>query len=109
MECNNEGNRLMAEGNPEEAVKYFNAALEYNNTRAEPYLNIGVTHFNKQDYDRALFYFMKASEIEPNFPNSYYHLRETYFRKGNQEKANEYNSIFNSLGGKLRVNRKFDQ
>ncbi len=51
--------------------------------------NIGAINFSKGDSDKALDYFLKAIEIEPN-GNNYSNIATIYFYKKNYKKAVEY-------------------
>lgn len=51
--------------------------------------NIGAINFSKGDLDKALDYFLKAIEIEPN-GNNYSNIATIYFYKKNYKKAVEY-------------------
>lgn len=104
-ECFNEGNRLAIKGDYSDALVYFESAIEYDNTKATPYLGIGNVHNSQDNYDQAILAYTKAIEVEPEFPNSYYELGNVYKKKGDVDNAKKYYEIFNAKGGKLVTKR----
>jgi len=41
---------------------------------AKQYLNKGLLRFDQQDYNEAMFYFLKAAEKKPKYAEAYYHM-----------------------------------
>ena len=106
VDCNKKGLSAIDAGNNSDAIEFFKAAIKFDDKRATPYINIGQFLFHTQkDYPGAILNYKKATEIEPDFPNSYWHLYECYTEMGDTEKANEFYTVFQSLGGKLVAKR----
>jgi hypothetical protein len=51
-------------------------------------------HFKDLDEGKALFYFEKGIELDPNFAMNYYHAAEVYFRQSESIKAILHGEIF---------------
>jgi tetratricopeptide (TPR) repeat protein len=51
----------------EQAIEYFNKALELNPNFAEAYIKRGNSYYSKQDYDRAIADYDQALAINPNY------------------------------------------
>ncbi len=58
------GEAEYAQGNYNEAIKYFEAAMEGGETRGEPYFFIGSIWELRREYEKAVFYFENALMYE---------------------------------------------
>ena len=54
---------------------------------AKTYTQLGIAHLQKGDFDKAIFYFNKAIELDNNFVKAYENRGELYLRTGNKESA----------------------
>ena len=63
----NEGTKLLEQGNFEEAIKYFERAIEQNPTMSESYYNKAYALQNLYKFDEALEQYEKAIVYNPNF------------------------------------------
>ena len=79
----------------DEAIKYFNIALELDPNYAEAYCGLGFIYAEgKQDYEEAVKYYSKAIELDPNHALAYYGLGDVYKDgKKDYEKAIKYYKI----------------
>jgi superkiller protein 3 len=58
--------------------------------QAEKYFQQGYAYNNKGDYDKAIEYYNKAIELNPDYAVAYYNLGNVYNNKGDYGKAIEY-------------------
>jgi tetratricopeptide (TPR) repeat protein len=111
-DCINTGNRFREKKEFDEALKYFNAAIEYNAGIQDPYIGIGNVFFDQQRCKEALKYYNKAIKVEPDFPNAYYFVHLIYDKcEKDQDKANKYYKEWMKLtNGKGKIiQRTFDE
>jgi len=76
-----------------EAEEEFKQAIYLNPKFVEGYHYLGLLYFQKKDYDKAIEYWNKILEIEPNFLNKYVVLNNlgiVYNKKEMPDKALEY-------------------
>jgi len=59
--------------------------------------NKGVVLYNKGDANEALKYFLKASTVNPNEPNTHYQIGFAYLALGNNQEATRYFEQFIKL------------
>jgi len=83
------GNAYFDEGNYDQAIEEYTAAL-----RIKPYdpeaLNWrGAAYYNKGNYDRAIEDHTDALRIKPNYQNAIYNRGNAYYKKGNYDLAIE--------------------
>jgi tetratricopeptide (TPR) repeat protein len=76
--CDDKGKYLLSQNKPQDALKYYNFALNYSK---EPVLvfNRGLCFFQLRKYPEALSDFKKACELKPDFNQSWYNLSLCYF------------------------------
>lgn len=65
----------------EEAINYLNIALQ-NNPTPQLYNVLGTIYRNDDLLDKALSYFMKAVELDPDYSNANYNIGEVYYTMG---------------------------
>ena len=73
-----QGEALFAEGNIEEAEKYFSSLLENDPTNAEILNNLGVIHHTRGNVQEAEGYFLKALEAKEDYLDSLLNLADLY-------------------------------
>ncbi|MDO9577221.1 MAG: tetratricopeptide repeat protein [Candidatus Cloacimonadales bacterium] len=71
------------------AILYYQKAIEIKPDFIEAYHNMGCAYCNKGNYDKAIECFQKAIEIKPDFAEAYLNMGVTYRNKGNYDKAIE--------------------
>jgi tetratricopeptide (TPR) repeat protein len=65
--------------NYEQAIADFTQAITLDNDYLDAYINLGIAYAEgKQDYGRAIFYFGRAKEKNPQYAPSYYNLAVGY-------------------------------
>ena len=77
------------EGRHEEALAYFKKALEYNSTRAETYLFIGVTYIQLEKYNDAIDILQKGLSIDPKFDELHFNLGVAYDKLNKKTSASQ--------------------
>ncbi len=58
----------------DDAIIYYQKALEVKSNVTDVLVDLGVSHFNMQRFDEAKFYFNKALTIDDKHPNALYNL-----------------------------------
>lgn len=83
----NRGNEFNKEGDYNQAIAFYNKAIEIDPNVFEAYLNRGISYAKKKELDNAINDFTKAISLNPNFGESYYNRAVIYAQKGNYEQA----------------------
>ncbi len=83
------GYNFLMLGNYNEAIDYYNKALE-NKKEAGYYKNIGISYSSLGQRDKAIESFEKAIELSPGDDNIYYNLSILYFNKRDKPNAIKY-------------------
>ena len=76
-------------GEYDNAILYYQKAIEINPDYAFAYINMGLAYGNKSNYDKAIECYQKAIEINPEYAEAYYKMGVAYVDKGNYDKAIE--------------------
>ena len=76
----NLGLAFRAQGRYAEAIAQFAKALELQgeNANAMAYLNVGSTYYDMREHEKAIPYFQKAVELNPNHANAHLLLGLSY-------------------------------
>ena len=74
----------------DEAEKEFNAAIKTDSTRAVGYSNLGFLQYQKNNPKRAEELYLKAIQVEKNFPDPIVKLMELYYRQKRYDEALVY-------------------
>nr|2AVP_A Chain A, synthetic consensus TPR protein [Methanothrix harundinacea 6Ac] len=61
----NLGNAYYKQGDYDEAIEYYQKALELDPRSAEAWYNLGNAYYKQGDYDEAIEYYQKALELDP--------------------------------------------
>ncbi|MBU0634252.1 MAG: tetratricopeptide repeat protein [Candidatus Omnitrophica bacterium] len=87
--CNNLGVAFFQQGNPEEALKYYNAALKFEPKRKKAHYNIANVYLFKNNLDKAIFHYNE--EVKNNFSHLPTHkaLAVIYKKRGQLQEAND--------------------
>jgi signal transduction histidine kinase len=103
--ANNLGIVKTQKGEYEEAIKYYNQALEYYETKRKSeeigmiVLNIGNIHYNTEDYEKALQYFLEVVEIalqngvKPTLAMAYNNIGNIYEHMDSLKKSLKYHEL----------------
>jgi len=75
----------------EEAIEYYQQAINLNSNYALPYYRLGATYgFGKNELDEGIEFYKKGISINDNYTRVYLNLGELYFKKGNINEAIDY-------------------
>jgi len=99
------GKTYMEENELDKAEEYYRRAInivETSNKRyaslfflQTAYIDLGNLLVQKERFEEAIEYFNKAIAIDPNFPDTYYHIGMAYYNKGRFEEAyNMFRKVF---------------
>jgi tetratricopeptide (TPR) repeat protein len=77
-------------GNIDDAMSYYQKAIETDPGYAVPYNDLGIIYEATGDMARAEDYYQKALTIDPNYVSAYSNLALLYEAKGDTEKAIVY-------------------
>lgn len=72
---------VVLNNNSKQEMGLYQKAIEADSTYAAPYYNLGNIFFDKEDYDRAIFYYKTACELKPSDKDFWYNLAFAYFKK----------------------------
>ena len=79
-------------GDYQDAIEWYNKALNLNPRMTAAYIHRGVAYNKMGDYELALQNCTKAIELDPEFPGGYYERGGVYGSRGNYELAiSDYN------------------
>lgn len=81
------GLHFLSEGNYEEAVLAFNAAIEIDPKSAEAYIGLGDAHTGMERYSRAADEYEQAIKISDQYVDAYSGLANAYLELGDVESA----------------------
>ena len=56
---------------------------------ADAYLQLGILHYSRRDFEKAIGFYTEAIEANPELADSYYRLAVAYDRTGEHEKARQ--------------------
>jgi len=79
LSCNNHGTILKEMGRNEEALKYFNRAIELNPKYAPAYCNAGLMMLELGDPELAIIHYKYAIALDDQDPSFYHNLAFAYF------------------------------
>jgi len=87
-----------------EAEKIFLELISKNNDDYLSYYNLGLINFNIKEYNLALEYFKKSSDIQINFYSAYHQIALTHEKLGNiNEAIKNYNTAISLNTEKLNI------
>jgi tetratricopeptide (TPR) repeat protein len=84
------GLRYQKNGDADQALIYFQKAVELDPNLAIAYNDVGVIYESKGMYDRAKQAYGRAIEVDPDLPSAYYNLGSIYEKEGDFDKAIYY-------------------
>ena len=117
---NNLGIAHDAKGDHNQAISYFNKAIELNRNFAAAYNNLGIAYRAKGNYSRAIANFNKTVQLDPGYVAVYNNRGMAYFSQGNLDQAiSDYNKairlnpnsaeIYNNRGNAYDAKGNHDQ
>ncbi len=65
-----------------ESIRYFNKAIDKDDTYIDAYLDLGDVYYEQRQYDLEIQTFEKAIKLDPSNPDSFYYLGTAYEDKG---------------------------
>ncbi|KAJ1829718.1 hypothetical protein LPJ56_000030 [Coemansia sp. RSA 2599] len=78
-----EANRLLLQGDLQEAMKSYDTAVERDPQNYLTYFNRATTLLSLSKHASAVRDFSRAIELKPDFDQAYYHRARVYLREGN--------------------------
>jgi len=91
------GNCYDIEGNPDKAIKTYEAGLKLFPNSGILYLERGNMELHKEKYNKALEYYEKGIEVEARFPSNYYWASKIYLSSSEEVWGLFYGEIFMNL------------
>jgi tetratricopeptide (TPR) repeat protein len=77
-----QGNEMAERRNDQQALEYFNAALELDSCFADALNNIGTIYFNQRDYDEAIRHYDRALACRKDFVEAYVNRANAFYESG---------------------------
>ena len=74
QELNNKAQEYMNKGDTESAIARLEASLDLDRNVFETRYNLGIAYLNAKQYDKAKEMLEKATELKPDFADTYYSL-----------------------------------
>ncbi len=71
----------------------FLSAIDLDPTRPEAYNGVGVTYYARSDYEKALFWYKKSLEVNPDFQDAFYNMACIYALMKKNQLAIRYLNI----------------
>lgn len=81
------GSFHLNDGNPQQAVRYFNRALTLNPKHALSLDGMGLAYFMQGQFEQAMKYFKRCLEISPSMTDARNHLGSVYQEMGQLDLA----------------------
>jgi tetratricopeptide (TPR) repeat protein len=73
--------------NPDSGIYYLRLAVQYDPQRADAWNNLGVFHFNKQQYRDAVSYYNRALGLKDSYMEAWFNLGNAYVNLGIADSA----------------------
>lgn len=103
---NNFGNLLLAMGKNEEAIPYFQKAIQLKPNYFEAYNNLGVAYAKLSKTSLSKEYFVKSIQINPFFAEGHYNLAIAFSSLNIKDSAQIHLNEAQKLGIKISVNNR---
>jgi tetratricopeptide (TPR) repeat protein len=87
MACNWLGLALEQRGRVDDAINYFQTALQINPDCAETHNNLGQAMLQRGQLDEAIAHFQKALQLEPRYKETHINLGHALVQKGRVDEA----------------------
>ena len=86
----NYGVALVGNKEYQKAIPIFKQAINVNPNYLEAIMNVGYCHLSLGNYDESILYYEKVVQLAPQYKQAYQSLAFIYGKKGDKEKAKEY-------------------
>lgn len=73
--------------NPDSGIYYLGLATKYDPRRADAWNNMGVFHFNKQQYREAVHLYITSTQIKPDYMEAWFNMGNAYMNLGIPDSA----------------------
>ncbi|MFH1438334.1 MAG: tetratricopeptide repeat protein [Pseudomonadota bacterium] len=93
QECFDAGNMILREGNLDGAQKAYEEAIKLKDDWADPYHNLGIVHYRKNNHKKALELFQQARTLQPDDPSTCLNIAMAYYRMGKAQDALSWAAI----------------
>ena len=87
LDLNQRALTLASNGKENEAIKYFEKALELDPMNPDTYVNLGNTYAAMEDFDKAYETYNKILLADKHYTPAYFHLGNICFIQGNSDEA----------------------
>ena len=87
LDLNQRALTLASNGKENEAIKYFEKALELDPMNPDTYVNLGYTYAAMEDFDKAYETYNKILLADKHYAPAYFHLGNICFIQGNSDEA----------------------
>jgi tetratricopeptide (TPR) repeat protein len=94
------GNAELNMKKPIIATDFYNKALIYDKSNADIYTNLAIAYIQQNQVEKAVDFFMKSIEINPNNKIALQNLINIYTKKGDENSAKLYQQRLSTLSGK---------
>ncbi len=98
QEYNNQGLILYSQDRYDEALSYFDKAIQEDNHYIDSYINAAQVYIMRDEYDEAIKFLNKALLLDKKCAIVYFHLGNIELLKGNTVEAKEFYNKSISLG-----------
>ena len=82
-------NEAIAIGEYQEAIRFYNEALELDTTFSEAYNNRGIAYFELGQFERAVEDYTKAIATQPEYTDAYYNRANAFYEMKEYEKSKQ--------------------
>ncbi|MBK7036908.1 MAG: tetratricopeptide repeat protein [Bacteroidetes bacterium] len=91
------GNSYDMIGKPEDAIEMYEKGVKKFPNAGNLYLELGIMQMGKEEYNKALDYYEKGIEVDPQFPSNYYWAARIYCNSSEEVWGMIYGEIFMNL------------
>ncbi len=77
-------------GDDSAAIASYEGAIVFNPRNVDAYQSIGNIHYVKQEYDEALVWYEKGSDVDFLYPRTYNNMASIWFMRGDLTQAKKY-------------------
>jgi tetratricopeptide (TPR) repeat protein len=90
----NLGNVLFALGRADDAVEWFEVAIEQDPQYVEAWNNLASVHAEREEWEKAIAAGCRAVDLNFDYPDAHYNLAEAYQGAGRQQEARRHARIY---------------
>ena len=108
--CKQEGDRLLHQGETQEAIRAYQKALAQNRKLAPAWFNMAIAFYTQRDVDRAAFALRRLVSLQPRDSEAHYNLGCLNLYRGNiHEARKEFEKARRSLPGESFLAEQIDR